>query len=115
VNASTARAISWLHDPGVTLGVSLFDLQEMRVEFAKLIRKDVSVRNEIILTGAKLFLRPDIVVAKTILAGNFITLREMVNALILVKAFIQERLAAGAGPEHVPLVALRVVKLVGFE
>jgi hypothetical protein len=90
MNASSPGAVCWLNDPGVTLGVRLLDLQEMRVEFTKLVRQDVGVRNEVVLTCTKLLLRPDIVVTETIFAGDLITLRKMVDSLILIQPFVKE-------------------------
>jgi hypothetical protein len=90
MNASTLRAVGRLHNPSVTLWVCLFYLQVMRVKFIEFIRQDVGFWNKVILTGTKLFLRLDIVVTKAVFSSDFVTLREMINPLIFVKAFVQE-------------------------
>ncbi len=68
----------------------------MRVEVVELIRKDVSVGNEVELLPSEPFLHFHKVVAKTVLASNLVALREVVDLLKLVEPFVDVALA-GAG------------------
>jgi hypothetical protein len=90
MNATAPRAVGRLHDPRVALGVGLLDPKKVRVELVEFVGQDVSIWNEIVLAGSKLFLGSDIVVAQSIFSRYFVTLREMVNPLVLVQAFIQK-------------------------
>tara|TARA_B110000285_G_C15134009_1_gene625601 strand:- start:1236 stop:1436 length:201 start_codon:yes stop_codon:yes gene_type:complete len=65
----------------------------MLVELSKLIRKDVSIWHEVIVLLAEPLLHPHDVEAKSILPGDFMTLREMVDFLVFVKTLIQVALA----------------------
>jgi len=66
----------------------------MLVEFTKLIGEDVSVWHKVKLRLSKPLLHPHNIKAKSIFTGDFMTLREMINLLILIEAFIQITLAA---------------------
>jgi len=90
MNATAPRAVGRLYDPRVALGVVLLDLKKVRVELVEFVGQDVSVWNKIVLVGSKLFLSSDVVVAQSIFSRYFVTLREMVNPLVLVQAFIQK-------------------------
>ena len=87
------RGIGRLEDPDVLLRVMLLQLLIVFVEFAELVRQDVGVWNEVPLGLSIAFLHPDDVKAKTVLARNFMTLREVVDLLILIEAFVQVTLA----------------------
>ena len=87
----------------------------MGVEVVKLIWKDIGIRNEIILISAESLLHLDIVIAKSVLSGDFITLWEVIDPLELIKAFIQVAFARTSRPEDVPLVRVCKVKAVGLE
>ena len=45
--------------------------------------------------------------AESVLTRDLVTLREMVDFLILIKAFVLVRLAARGTPEKVPLMGVR--------
>lgn len=67
----------------------LLKLLVVFIELSKLVRKDVSVWNKVIMLLAKSFLHSDDIEAKPILPCDFMTLREMVYFLIFIKALVQ--------------------------
>ena len=60
----------------------------MVVEVAEFVGQDVCVRAEIESILAESFLKPDYVKAKSILAGDLVTLREVIDLLVLIKTLI---------------------------
>ena len=64
---------------------------------------------------AKSLLHLDIIVAKSILSGYFVALREVIDPLEFVQAFVQVAFARACCPENIPLVRVREIKAVGFE
>ena len=66
----------------------LFQLLIVCIEITKLIRKNVSVRDKVEVGFAEFFLHSDHIIAKTVLPGNLIALREVIDFLVLVEAFI---------------------------
>jgi hypothetical protein len=66
------------------------------MEVMELVGEDVGVWDEVKLTSAKPLLHLDIVEAKSVFSGDFITLREVVDPLIFVQTFIQVALAGRA-------------------
>ena len=66
----------------------LLKLLVVSVEVSKLVWQDVSVRYEVEACFAKLLLHPHHVVAQSILSCDFITLREMVDLLVLIQTFV---------------------------
>jgi len=70
----------------------------------ELIRQDVSIRGEVELLPAELILHFDKVVAETVLASDLVTHRKVVDALVLVEAFIEETFAGAARPEDIPFM-----------
>lgn len=65
----------------------------MRVEVMELIWQDVGVWDKIELIPAEPLLHLHKVVAESVLARDFIALREMVNPLMLVKSLVHVALA----------------------
>ena len=61
---------------------------EMRVKFTKFVREDVGIGNKVKEGLAMLFLHLDYILAEVVLPGDFITLREMIDFLIFVQAFV---------------------------
>ena len=90
--------VGWLYNPDILLAIMLLLLLIMLIKLSELIRQDVCIRNKIKMLFAIPFLHPDDVEAESILPGNFMTLREMVDLLILIQAFIQITLTAGGAP-----------------
>lgn len=106
MDAATLRSIGRLDNPYVFLAVVLLQFLVVLVEFAKFIGQNVSVGNEVKVLLSVTFLHAHDVEAEAILAGNLVALREMVDLLVLVEAFIQVALAGGRRPQDVPLVRL---------
>lgn len=63
------------------------------MEVVKFIGQNVGFRNEVERLSAKPFLHLHIVVAETVLAGNFMALWEVVDSLELIEALIEIALA----------------------
>jgi len=81
----------------------------------ELIWQDIGVWDEVELTPAKSLLHFDVVEAKSVFSGDFVTLREVVDSLIFVQTFINVALAGRARPQDVPLVRVGEVEVVGLE
>jgi hypothetical protein len=62
-----------------------------------------------------LLLHLDYILAEVVLPSDLIALWEMINFLILVKAFIDIGFASRVTPEDIPIVRFRVLETVGFE
>ena len=88
VDSSALARISWLDNPHILLALVLLQLLVMIVEVAKFIRQDVGVWAEVKGRLAKSFLHADDVETESVFSGDFITLREMVDLLILIQTFI---------------------------
>ena len=58
------------------------------VEISEFIWQDVRIRNEIEILLSELFLHPHHVVAERVLPRDFVTLREVVQFLILVQPLV---------------------------
>lgn len=63
------------------------------MEIVEFVGQDVGVWNEIVMLVAELLLHFDKVEAKSILPRDLITHWEVINSLILIKAFIHKTLA----------------------
>ena len=88
MDALALRRVGWLHDPDISLGLSLLQLLVMGMEVVEFVWKDVGVWNEVKLTSAKSLLHLDVVVTKSVFSGDLIALREVVDFLVLVKTFV---------------------------
>ena len=62
-----------------------------------------------------LLLHLDNILAEVVFPCDLIALREMIDFLILIKAFIDVGFAARVTPEDIPVVGFRVLETVGFE
>lgn len=62
----------------------LLQLLVMVIEVSEFVRQDVGVWHEVVGGLTVSFLHSHAVEAKTVLAGNFITLGEMVDLLVLI-------------------------------
>jgi len=78
----------------------------MLIKLTEFIWQDVSIWNKVKMLFAKSFLHSDDVEAEPVFPCDFMALREVIDLLILVQAFIQVALAAGRAPQNVPLVRL---------
>jgi hypothetical protein len=84
MDSSALRCIGWLNNPDVLLAVMLLELLVVLVELSELIRQDVGVRHEVEMLLPKSVLHPHHIKAETIFASDLVTLREMVDFLVLV-------------------------------
>lgn len=82
----------------------LLELLVMLIEFTEFIRKNIGIRNKVKVLFTVSFLHPYNIEAKPILPGNLVTLRKMIDFLILVQSFVQVAFAARRAPKDVPLV-----------
>ena len=94
-DASALSCVGWLHDPNIFLAIVLLQLLIMLIKLTELIWQDVGVRYKVKMLFAESLLHSDNVEAKPVFPCNFVTLREVVNLLVLVQAFVQVALAAG--------------------
>lgn len=78
----------------------------MRVEIVELLRQDVSVRDEVKLVFSESLLHFHVVVAQAVFSRDLITLREVIDALVLIKALIHVALTRRGRPAQVPFVRL---------
>ena len=110
VDATTARRVCWFDDPHVTLRLRLAELQVVLMEVVELIGQDVGLGDEIELQAPEALLHLHVVVAQAVLARDLVALREVIDALELVQAFVEVALARARRPEEVPLVRVCVTE-----
>ena len=70
----------------------------MRVEVLKFVGQDICIRDEVEVTASEALLHLPKVVTKTLLSSNFVTLWEVVDALVLVEALVEKTLARASRP-----------------
>jgi hypothetical protein len=87
----------------------------MRIKIPELIGQYVCIGYKIKWRLPEFLLHPHHIVAETVLPGDLIGLREVVDLLELVQALVEVALARGGAPEDVPLVRLRVAEAVALE
>ena len=68
----------------------------MGVKITEFIWQDICIRYKVKILFTKAFLHANHVIAESILAGNFIRLRVMINFLVFIKTFIDIGLARAA-------------------
>ena len=90
----------------------LFEFLIVSVKVAKLIWKDISVRDEIKVLFTEFLLHSYHIKAQPVLASDLVTLREVVDLLVFVKPFVEVRLAARRTPEHIPLMRLCMTETI---
>ena len=115
MDATPLRGICGFDDPYVALGLGLSKFLVVSVEIVELIWKDVSVRDKIVLISAESLLHFYIVIAKSVLSCDLIALREVIDSLELIQAFIQVTFARACSPEDVPFVRICEVERVSLE
>ena len=72
----------------------LLELLVVLVEFTEFIGKNIGIRDKVKVLLAVSFLHSNDVEAKSVLSGDFVTLREMIDLLVLVESFVKITLAA---------------------
>ena len=115
VDSSALTRVRWLYNPEVAFRLRYLEFVIVGVKVMELIREDVSVWNEVESSSAVLLLHLYGVEAQSVLASDLIAIREVVDALELIKAFIEVTLTGAARPEDVPLVAVGEVESICFE
>lgn len=84
VDSFSLCSIGWFNNPHILLRIMLPQFLVVRVEFTKLIGKDVGVGHKVEVVLSILLLHSDNVAAESVFSGDFVTLREMVDLLKLV-------------------------------
>lgn len=82
----------------------LLELLVVVVEVPKLLRQDVGVWRQIEGGLPMLFLHPHDIVAEPIFPRDLVRVRELIDLLILVQAFVLVGLEASARPKQVPVM-----------
>lgn len=98
VDATALTSVCRLDDPHILLGLVLLELLVMIVEVTELVWQDIGVGGEIEGRLTVSLLHTDDVEAETVLAGDFVTLGEMVDLLVLVETLILVGFEAGGTP-----------------
>lgn len=114
-NTSTLSSISRLNDPNVLLWIMLFQLLIVLIKFSKLIRKDVGIRNKIVVLLAKPFLHSYYIKAKSIFSSNFVALWEMIDFLVFVKTLIKITFTWWRRPKNIPFMRFSSGKPSSFK
>ena len=84
MNAATPWWVGRLHDPQITLWLLLFESLVVWVEIVELLRQDVGVWDEVKLVFSEPLLHLNKVVAQAVLSSDLVTLREVIDALVLI-------------------------------
>ena len=112
MNAASTRRVCWFDNPNIPFWLCLPQLLIVSMEVMEFIRQDVSVRDEIELRSTKTLLHLNIVETKSVFSGDFVTLREVVDALKFVQTLIEITFAGTSRPQDIPLMRIRVIKVV---
>lgn len=83
------RVICWLDNPNILLAVVLLQFLVVLVELAKFVGENVGIRYEVEVLLAEPLLHPDNIEAKAILPRDLVTLREVIDFLVLIEALVQ--------------------------
>lgn len=98
INAFALTRVSRFYDPNVFLGLMLFQFLVMVIKVAKLVWKYVGVRDEVESCFTEFLLHANEIKAKTVLTGDLMTLREVVDLLVLVQALVLIGFACARAP-----------------
>ena len=93
----------------------LLQLLVVVVKVAEFFRQNVGVRRQVERRLAVLLLHPHNVKAHAVFARDFGRVGELVQLLVLIQAFVLVALEGATRPEQVPVVALRLRKVVVVE
>ena len=88
INTPSLASVSRLHNPNILLAFMLLQFLVMVVKVAKFVRQNVRVRAEVEGRLAEALLHAHHIEAESVFTGNFITLWEVVDLLILIQALI---------------------------
>lgn len=81
-------------------------LVETLAEGLPLLWQDESFREEIEVLFRELVLHFPDIDRQSVLPGQFLTGRKVINFLVVVQSFVEVVLALGVGPQHVPVVTV---------
>ena len=115
VDTAPLTSIGWLNNPHILFAFMLLQLLVVVVKVAELVWQNVGVRRKVEGLLSEALLHANYIETEAIFAGDFVTLREMVNLLVLVKTLILVTLARRGTPQEIPLVGVRGGKAVLFE
>ena len=79
----------------------------MIVEISKFIWKNIGIWGKVKRNLSEPLLKAHDIEAQTVLPGDLVALREVINLLILVKTLILVALTRAGAPEEIPLVRVR--------
>ena len=88
VDSSSLAGVGRLHDPHIFLTFVLLQFLVVVVEISELIRQDVGIRTEIESRFSEALLHAHNIEAKSIFSRNLITLREVIDFLVLIQTLI---------------------------
>ena len=88
VNSSSLTRVCRFHDPDIFLAFVLLEFLVVIVKVTKLIGKNVGVWRKIKCTFAEALLHSDDVEAESVFACDFVRLREVIDFLVLIQAFV---------------------------
>ena len=88
VDSSSLAGISRLHDPHIFLTFVLLQFLVVVVEISELIRQDVGIRTEIESRFSEALLHAHYIEAQSVFSCNLITLREVIDFLVLIQTLI---------------------------
>ena len=115
VDAFALRGVGWFDDPYVPLWFCLLKFLVVCVELMEFVWKDIGVWYEIELGTSESLLHLDNIVTESILASDLIALREMIDPLELIQAFIEVTLTGATSPKDVPFVRVGEVEAISLE
>lgn len=107
VNTTALAGIGWLDNPYILLALVLLQLLIVVIEITEFIWQDVGIWTKVKRILAESFLKAYNIEAQTILPGNLVALRKVIDLLILVESLILVTLARTWAPEKVPLMGIR--------
>jgi len=72
----------------------LLQLLVMCIKITEFIWKNVGIRNKVKVSLAKFLLHADHIIAQAVFYGDFVALRDVIDLLVLIQAFIEIAFAA---------------------
>ena len=88
IDTSSLAGVCRFHDPDIFLALVLLEFLVVIVKVTKLIGKNVGVWRKIKCTFPEALLHADDVEAKSIFACDLVRLREVIDFLVLIQAFV---------------------------
>lgn len=93
VNTTALTGIGWLDNPYILLALVLLQFLIVVIEITEFIWQDVGIWTKVKRILAESFLKAYNIEAQTILPGDLVALRKVIDLLILVESFILVTLA----------------------